>query len=364
MDKLMYVDKNIKYTLKLNNLKGGIVKQLQFYNYSSDKIIQLNTNKIIGKIGLQSKFISNKIHEIYMNNTKTLGIKNIESTTSINNENIPCIVSKSTNFNYHIIPYNINNNEEPAFGYGGATAIYKLKNATFDDDKKIYILRLFFRRYSKWKHMMDRTKITTECKLFHKYLIEILHYGTTNIDGLELDYIITKEYFTPIYNVNRQIVNMTNVEKYIFLYNNVKMLAELKKKNMFHADYQISNIGWNNSVDVVLIDYDLDTIQEVSSENALLEKKNIDGSIYITKFNKNFIPTHIPIYIAKYADIINGKLVTKPDTLLPLSYFNKFSIGGLAHIINELNIETTSDVCKIPSSISTTITEIKIDNND
>jgi len=87
----------------------------------------------------------------------------------------------------------------------------------------------------------------------------------------------------------------------------------------------MSNIGWDDHLNIVLIDYDKNTIMNIS-ESIIISVKNGDKTM--TKLN---IPhTFIPKYL------------THPDKIyinsLPIEQFNKFSVGGLVEIILKLKL--------------------------
>jgi hypothetical protein len=112
------------------------------------------------------------------------------------------------------------------------------------------------------------------------------------------------------------------------------MLHELEKNKSFHADYKIGNVGWDDSetMNVILIDYDIDTIQNVDKLNNKFVLKN--G--YVTSIK--FPSTYIPEYIKKDIGIKS----------VPIEQYIKYSIGGLNNIIRVLNIKFIEEIINLP----------------
>jgi len=134
-----------------------------------------------------------------------------------------------------------------------------------------------------------------------------------------IDYIITKQY-------NTDYSTFTLPQKYTFLINNIQMLLDLRKQNCFHSDYKMSNIGWDDSLNIILIDYDKNTILEITDK---IIKKVKDGKEMMTKLT--FARTYIPTYL-----INTNKIYINP---LPIEQFDKFSVGGLVKIIEYLKLD-------------------------
>ena len=330
----MYKNKYEKYKLKYENmLDGGLIRQdgirnilgaekLEFYNYSLDQDAGEADN------------IWPLVKNFYIKNNLTIGVKGV-------------------NFKYKIIA-NANNRDKfaPLHAMGMYTAIYKLQNAKHKNDNTKYILRLYERDTTiNNLHLFDTEKIRKEYNLFNKYLIKIYHYGSTILENKSFDYIITKEYNVVEYDNYNSISNLTNKNKFKFLYNNVKMLYDLQKNNMFHGDYKIENIGWDENMNIVLIDYDYDTLQEVSKNNKTF-RTNRAGYVY--GFNFSTTLTGIPKYIG------NKKI----SIMVPISEYNKYSVGGLANIIDTLNIKSKKDIINVPIVIDNKLITLEINNEN
>lgn len=279
---------------------------------------------------------------------KLLGIKNNTDST----------------VNFLFVPNNINKNDEPILGRGTFTAVYQLKNEYNKKDLTKYILRLYDRDLQiSNKHMMHNSKIESEYKIYEEYLIKNFYYGEfkiydnefkyiTNQDNSELDtykflpnmkqynfdYIITKIYNTPTFDNYYRVTGLTNIQKFAFLYNNIVMLDNLAKNNSFHADYKIANIGWESSekMNVILIDYDIDTIQSIDSTNNKFVV-DTDGNVTSLLFPSTFIPE----YIKKNKGILS----------IPIQQYIKYSVGGLDQIIKTLNISYTTQYVELPSTV-------------
>jgi len=270
--------------------------------------------------------------------------------------------------NFIIIEKNHNKNDEPILGRGTFTAVYQISNAINTLDTTKYILRIYERNIDLFtKHYMYNPKIINEYARYSDYLIKIYYYGELKTvfskfryiedendndnDSYELsrgnkeyvfDYAITKIYNTATFDKKNIINNLSNKDKFTFLYNNVVMLKKLAENNEFHADYKIANVGWDNpsTLNVIMIDYDDETIQKALSSN---KKLHSDRGGIINQ--QTYSSTYIPEY-----------LKDKDDNLLPkytADKFIKYSVGGLYMIMLHLDIKYTQTSVKIPSNLKT-----------
>ena len=258
----------------------------------------------------------------------------------------------NSNVNFVMIAKN-ERKQPPILGKGTFTAVYQIANALnkYDDNK--YILRLYERNLDIAPiHLMKTKKIMNEYKLYSNYLIKIYYYGELKVRDNEFkyiesksnpdndtyinlipikdynfDYTITKLYNTPALDNRNYVNNLTNLKKLVFLYNNVLMLKKLADNNEFHADYKIANVGWEDDklVNVILIDYDDETIQEASASN---RKFTINSKGIVTNFY--FSSTYIPEYLSDG----RGGIIAKCTP----TQFDKYSVGGLYMLILHLNI--------------------------
>ena len=280
--------------------------------------------------------------------TKLLGIKNNTDST----------------INFLFVPNNIGKNDEPILGRGTFTAVYELKNEYNQKDLTKYILRLYERDLDiSNEHMMHNSKIESEYNNYGKYLIKNFYYGEfkiyenefkyimnnrnsdldmykflPNMKQYKFDYIITKIYNTPTFDNYYHVTDLTNMQKFAYLYNNIVMLDDLAKNNSFHADYKIENIGWENpeKMNVILIDYDIDTIQSLNSTNKkIVIDKN--GNVTSLLFPSTFIPEYIKT---------NNSILS-----IPYQKYIKYSVGGLNQIIKTLNISFNTQFVKLPSTV-------------
>ena len=278
----------------------------------------------------------------------SLGIKSIESDI----------------LNFKIIPNNIDKNDEPILGRGAFTAVYKVKNVKYPDDNTEYIFRLYLRDEKlSSQHMMYEQKIITEYNRYNEYLPKIFYYGELHInyykyryiDGkypsndsykinknqpttFNFDYVISKIYNVATFDKMNYVSGLTNLQKFTFLHNNLIMLNKLTDNNTFHGDYKITNVGWENStkMDVILIDYDVDTIQVCDNSNIKFKlRSNGDATGFL------FASTYLPQYLKN-----GNKLKTIPE-----SKYIKYSVGGLVEIIDVLNIQFTIDFINLPSKL-------------
>lgn len=233
------------------------------------------------------------------------------------------------------------------YGAGTFTAVYKIKdnNLSINDPNvkdNIYILRLVTQDENT--HMYDNPKIHKEYDLFNKYLPRIYYYGNFNTSNHTYYYTITKLYndFSIIDNKVMIPKILSNTDKFVFLYNNIVMLNDLSKYNYTHFDYKITNIGFeieNNKINVILIDYDESTLQELTLDN-----KNfyLDRNNNVTRI-VNTSMTHVPEWLSKEDN-------PKPyifDYHLPVSKFDKFAVVGLLYMIIKLDIKFKVDTLSL-----------------
>jgi hypothetical protein len=265
------------------------------------------------------------------------------------------------NVNFIIIAKN-EKNQAPILGRGTYTAVYQISNALNKNDANKYILRIYERNLDIAPvHFMKTTKIMKEYSNYSNYLIKIFYYGEfkirdnefkyiesnsnqendtyinlPTIKNFNFDYTITKLYNIPSLGTDNYVNNLSNLRKFIFLYNNVVMLKKLADKNEFHADYKIANVGWEDEakLNVILIDYDDETIQEASPIN----KKFTTNSMGIVN-NFYFASTYIPEYLSDG----KGGILTKCTP----AQFIKYSVGGLYMIIAHLNIKFKQSVIQL-----------------
>ena len=242
------------------------------------------------------------------------------------------------NLNFEIVQFQ----NKILYGAGTYTAVYKIKdlNYSINDPNvsdNIYIMRLTV--YTDGYHMYDDEKIKKEYNLFNRLLPKIYYYGTLNISSLvKYNFAITKVYNDfPVINNDIMIPSiLTNIDKFMFLYKNIKMLAELNKYNYAHFDYKLMNVGFEinkitNTIDVILIDYDESTLQEILPTNKNF-KVNEEGLVYTIH---NTSMTYIPPYISDE----DSKDPLNFDYLHPIWKFDKFAIYGLYMIIILLDIK-------------------------
>ena len=189
--------------------------------------------------------------------------------------------------------------------------------------------------------MSGLKKILLEYITYKKNLIEIILHGvfqtkkenitcistdlndTFKIKNFDFNYVITKRY-----NSEQNLHLFSHKNRYTILMNLLILLQKMYTRGEFHADLKLSNIGWNNSFDIILIDYDQFTIKSVKeAEDYFYSDPDIE-------FYKTFASTHRPKYTSYDIDLTNIKDMCK---------YNMFSISGLAHCIYDLKIKLTDN---------------------
>jgi len=311
-----YYYKSQKYIDKINLYAGQDTKKLPNQGVDMEMYFILNGGKPLEILTLiNSEFLKIK------DNKYILGLRPINQSLKINYRII------KNNYIYNSIEYT------PALTAGGYSAIYELKNESNKEDSTQYLLRLFNRKStyntnSNAFHMCDKKKIKEEYVMYNKYMIDIYNYGILKIHETGkarptiVDYIITKIYKTA---ETDKINNFTRENKLKFLKNNILMLLELRKNNHFLGDYKLSNIGWDDDLNIILIDYDSDTIIKIEDKMF----------IYITGVKTlAFSNTYIPKYLTH-----NKKYRSSDVNDLEISKYDKYSIGGLIKIIEGLELD-------------------------
>ena len=284
-------------------------------------------NTVPSKKGGYSQDIAKYVHSRYLKYNKKIGIRNIT------NSKLQFTIISSENYE----------DFEPVMGMGTFTAVYKINdiNNNINDNKEnIYILRIYDRQYSI--NMYNSPKVKNEYKLFSQYMSKIYYYGEIqqeyktiyhHREKLETyDYTITKKYNTPLFNSSGLVMNLTNLQKFKFLLNNLDMLNTLQEEKYIHLDYKITNVAWEdpNTMNVILIDYDHNTLFKTDGDDDLFVlKTDADNNNY---YRIKYPTTYVPDYITLY-----------DDSKISPSKLDKYSMAGFQNLYQILNIEFISD---------------------
>jgi len=316
---MKYYNKFHKYLGKYTNIFGGDNKKLP--NASIDLILYYISLYEGGSVENVLKVINTEYVKLKNTNYK-LGVK-------------PIIENSKINFEFVIHDTKI----PPSLGYGNFSAIYELKNKYNKLDTTRYILRLFNREPTYYMdktnpesnkfHMCEKKKIKEEYGFFSKYLLNIYYYGVFNVletgkvRTTKLDYLITKMYNS---SSTVKIAEFNQEQKYKFLENNIKMLLDFRNNNRFLGDYKLTNIGWDDDLNIILIDYDSDTI--ITIDDRVFNNKMVYKQYRILSFKYSYLPNY---------------LIEKPDSSLVKNLdntkYDKFSICGLINVIEELKLK-------------------------
>jgi hypothetical protein len=154
----------------------------------------------------------------------------------------------------------------------------------------IYSIFLMERKF----HLLNEPKVEKDYELFSEYFMKIHYYGTIRLGENEFNYIITNAY-----NNHKSIPNLTNDQKYKFLINNLSFLDKLQKNNMIHTNYNIENVGYDDEMNIVMTNYDLQTILKIEEGSHILKHRNIlkFRIELVLKFINEY--TIIPNYVEK-----------------------------------------------------------------
>jgi hypothetical protein len=227
------------------------------------------------------------------------------------------------------------------YGAGTFTAVYKIKdnNSSINDPNvkdSIYILRLTTQDENT--HMYDNPKVKKEYELFNKYLPRIYYYGNFIASNNHIyNYTITKLYNDfPIIDNNITIPKiLSNIDKFVFFYNNIVMLNDLLKENYTHFDYKIQNVGFeieNDEINVILIDYDERTLQKLSLDNNIFN---------VNKYENVSLNYDISTYVPSWLVEDNKNRIY--NKFVPIEYFKKYCTPGLYNILNIIQIQFKID---------------------
>ena len=279
--------------------------------YNIPSLVKIDLKLYNPKKGGRSKEIINEMDIEY----------NLKNQYLKNNYN-----SSNYIFNFKIIE----SNNKILFGAGTFTAVYKIKdnNKIINDSTvtdNIYILRLT--TIDVDTHMYDNPKIHKEYELFNKYLPKIYYYGKLFTSNKIYYYTITKVYYDFSIDQNTNNIKIPNIlsntDKFVYFYNNLIMLNDLINNNYTHFDYKLTNIGFEidyDLINVILIDYDEYTLQELSLDNKelLLDDDNVIG---YGRIPRTYIPNWISLSKTK------------------IYQYDKFATAGLLTILHDLEID-------------------------
>jgi hypothetical protein len=218
--------------------------------------------------------------------------------------------------------------EIPLLGKGSFTAVYLVEM-----NHQNYILRITM-SYSV--HLLYDILCMANYNKYKDNLMEIILHGNIEfkrnnklkvfdlakqknipITNFKFNYILTKKY-----NVFSQKTPslLTNKQKFDLVINLLELLLKMYEKKEFHADLKIENIGWNDKMEVILIDYDEDTIVAINT-----------GYIYLkSKPDKSFHQMIKTSIIPPYINNIDQKEIEKYDM---------YSIMGVSNIIFNLKFK-------------------------
>lgn len=321
-----YYNKYLKYKNKYLTLK------IKYFGGSSEEEFELY--EITKQKGGLAKNVWPTISHMWEKYNKRMGIRS----------------KKNKDTDYIILNNNIDDIFEPMLGRGGTSVVYEVIDSNPKGDN-IYILKI---SEKIGEHILHNSKVIEENTIFKKYMMKIYKFGTLNINDNDYKYNEHKtNFFKDTYVINKEKtkdfifdinivkkyntvnLDLTNQEKLTFLYNNILMLKYFEEKGYFHADYKLDNIGYDSLNDIILIDYDEETLQTFSNKNPSLILDEDENIKEINIKSRSYTPEYI----------------TKSEKI-HYSKFNKFSVGGLAEIIWALKIKFIKNPIEIPDKLS------------
>jgi len=376
-------EQNLLVTEEISNFKSQIIKlklqiaQLNEENLAQEYEINLfkeekikfnKVEKVFEKKEEENKELVSENVKLSENNIKILehNLLLLKENTQLNIDlkklcTIPILISEKNSwkginidmiFNDNFI-IGINNDNIKFnilyFDKNNIKNSYYVQNV--DNLNETFMLQLYERKF----HYLNEDKTKKEYDLLSEYFMKFYYYGYLKIGLDEYNYIITKTY-----DSNILIHNLSNIDKYTFLMNNLKFLDKLQKNNMIYKDYKFENIAWTSDFNIVLINYDLESLQVVSNnDNQSINKdRKKDKNIFnmsdemLLKFFKidvnenNSVDNNDKISISKLKEFID---------ILNIKYSDKF-INNLPLPANELIIVSKRRIGKLsPYSISSNL---------
>ena len=221
----------------------------------------------------------------------------------------------------------------PILGMGSYTAVYSVNYSG-----KNLILRIT-RISSTNMHYLYFKKIKEEYRKYKDNLMKIIMHGNLEatkenvewvndwgterfrITNFTFDYILTEKYIT--YN---DLPKIPNKDKLLILKNLLILLQKMYDNKDFHCDLKIDNIGFTKDCNIILIDYDRNTIRSIANAKDFFEDN--PGKKYYNEITTTYKP--------KYAvHDINHSVFDDACK------YDMYSIAGLANCIIHLNIKLT-----------------------
>jgi hypothetical protein len=195
---------------------------------------------------------------------------------------------------------------------GAMTAVFSLKliknETTFKvDDKTQYILRVenntpnggvasltdaeMNQFITQWK--MDKRK-------YPKNIIDIFYYGALIQNGVAIGkYTLTRRY-----NDESKFETLNLFQKQQFMCNMLRFLAKMKEDDIFYRDFKWWNIGFDDDINFIVLDYDFKTLLRKNHPEFIMcvneAKKSPQTSKDINQYNHTmnycngtFLPYHM-----------------------------------------------------------------------
>ena len=331
----------IKLKLQIAQMHEENLKQQYEIPILKEEIIKLNeVEKVSEKKEEENKELVSENIKLSENNIKILeqNLLLIEENTQLHINlkklyTIPILISEKNSWkginidmiydNNYIIGINNENIKFNIlyFDKNNIKNTYYVQNV--DNLNETFMLQLYERKF----HFLNEDKTKKEYDILSEHFMKFYYYGYLKIGIDEYNYIITKTY-----DSNVLVHNLSNNDKYTFLINNLKFLDKLQKNNMIYKDYKFENIAWNSEMNVVLNNYDLESLQAVSNnENQAIYKDR--------KKEKNIFNMSDEMLLKFFKIDVNNDIHSN----------DKISINGLKELIDILNIKYTDKfINKLP----------------
>jgi hypothetical protein len=311
-------EENLKEQYELPKLKEEIIKLKEEENkelvsenvkLSEDNIKILEHNLLLLKENTQLNIDIKKLCTIPILISEKNSWKGINIDMIFNDNYIYGI--NNDNIKFNILYFDKNNIKNT----------YYIQNV--GNLNETFMLQLYDRKF----HYLNEDKTKKEYDLLSEYFMKFYYYGYLKIGLYEYNYIITKTY-----DSNVLIHNLSNNDKYKFLMNNLNFLNKLQKNNMIYKDYKFENIAWDSEMNLILINYNLESLQSISKDIDKDKKKEKN----IFNMSDEMLLKFFKIDVNEYGKI-NGEIN------------DKISVGRLKELIDILNIQYTDKfINKLP----------------
>lgn len=244
--------------------------------------------------------------------------------------------------------------EDISCANGASTALYKIKPTS--SETRINLLhrdKLLIRIYDDGCSHKDlalfiETKYKKHKEDYPINIIDVFYYGRIYIKEHEWCYLITRTYNT----TNALVTPSKLTSPTLLLIQSMRLLKallvflnDLYVKNICYRDLKTTNIGYNDSFNLVVIDYDIFTLLSIDDVFKLHTQRQAHKPYIYGTYTPKYIVRDIDVATSLFAQEITKKIesvdVTYEHDFVPISIaefqgLNKMYSIGLAETIASL----------------------------